>query len=560
MALAKTADTQTLEEIQSFTGKYPKQLWFLFLSEMWERFAFYGMRGMLTIFMVEKLGLADDKANLQYGATQAFVYALAFIGGFFADKVLGFRKSIFWGGLLMIVGSFTLAFSPGDHSLFYIGISITIVGTGFFKPNISTMVGQLYKAGDARQDAGFGLFYSGINIGALFGGWLCITVADAYSWNLAFSLAGIGMSIGLGIFIFTKRTLGPIGLSPLVAKMTTGKIRMYDIMVYAGSLLVIPLILLLVRKSDYTDKFMYTIGPVALLYIIYEIFRCGGLNEKKRAGGIMFSVGLLIVVAVTLWANISPAVTLSLYTKLALDLVSIILVFVGVFLYFSSLQQKIVVALVFIIFSIFFWAFFEQAGGSLSLFARYNLHHEVLGLNINPNAINNSSNSLFVIIFSPFVGLLWLWLNKRKIEPNTVVKFGLGFLFVSLAFYIFYFTRFFADLQGMTSLNVFTLAYLVVTLGELCLSPISMSIMTKLSPKKLHGVMMGLLFLASAYGQYFAGIFGADMSVTTPNATLHDKLMAYTEGYKGLSVYALILGIALILLSPLLRKLMHEVH
>jgi POT family proton-dependent oligopeptide transporter len=141
-----------------------------------------------------------------------------------------------------------------------------------------------------------------------------------------------------------------------------------------------------------------------------------------------------------------------------------------------------------------------------------------------------------------------------------VVKFGLGFLFVSLAFYVFYYTRFFADIQGMTSLGVFTLAYLVITLGELCLSPISMSIMTKLAPTRLHGVMMGLLFLASAYGQYFAGIFGADMSSNIPNASLHDKLMAYTEGYKGLSIYALVAGILLIILSPVIRKLMHEVH
>ena len=141
-----------------------------------------------------------------------------------------------------------------------------------------------------------------------------------------------------------------------------------------------------------------------------------------------------------------------------------------------------------------------------------------------------------------------------------MVKFGLGFLFVSLAFYIFFYTRFFADMQGMTSLNMFTLAYLVITLGELCLSPISLSIMTKLSPQRLHGVMMGLLFLASAYGQYAAGIFGADMSTTVANASLHDKLIAYTEGYKGLSVYALALGVALIVLSPVIRKLMHEVH
>ena len=415
------------------------------------------------------------------------------------------------------------------------------------------------------------MFYSGINIGALVGGALCIYVADYHgwanpfwnnhSWNIAFSLAGIGMTAGLIIFIFTKRMLGPIGLSPLAGRMTTGKIRMYDIMVYAGSLLVIPLILLLVSKSDYTDKFMYTIGPVALAYIIYEIFRCGGTNEKKRSGGMLYTIILLGMLAVVLIANFTPLATnLPLAVKIGMMLISLVYVFYGVFRYFNNVQQKIVVALVFIIFSIFFWAFFEQAGGSLSLFARYNLRHEVLGLTMDPNAINNSSNSLFVILFSPLVGLLWLWLSKRKLEPNTVVKFGLGFLFVSLAFYTFFYTRFFSDLQGMTSLNVFTLGYLVITFGELCLSPISLSIMTKLSPQRLHGVMMGLLFLASAYGQYAAGIFGADMATTSTNATLHDKLMAYTQGYKELAVYALIAGVLLIVLSPLIRKLMHEVH
>lgn len=502
-------DGQTIEEIQDFKGKYPKQLWYLFLSEMWERFAFYGMRGMLTIFMVEKLMLSEKAANLQYGATQAFVYTLAFVGGLFADKILGFRKSVFWGGILMIIGSFTLAMMPqiNPSSIFYLGISFTIVGTGFFKPNISTMVGRLYKTGDPRKDAGFGLFYSGINIGAVLGGWACIHVANNYSWNAAFSLAGIVMSISLIIFLFTKRTLGPIGLPPvsdkqLAAGITkTPAITMKDIMVYAGSLLSIPLILVLVSNSEYTDYFMYTVGPLTLIYIVYEMFKYGAVE-----------------------------------------------------------RQKLMAAMIFIIFSIFFWAFFEQAGGSLSLFARYNLNHQILGVTFDPNEVNNSSNSVFVILFSPLVGLLWLWLSKRKIEPNTVVKFGLGFLFVSLSFYIFYYTRFFADASGKTSLNIFTLAYLVTTIGELCLSPIGLSIMTSLSPKPLHGVMMGMWFLASAYGQYAAGLLGAGMATANDKAPLMEKLTSYTEGYKHLALYALIAGVVLIAISPLVRKLMHEVH
>jgi POT family proton-dependent oligopeptide transporter len=178
---------------------------------------------------------------------------------------------------------------------------------------------------------------------------------------------------------------------------------------------------------------------------------------------------------------------------------------------------------------------------------------------MDPNFINNSANSLFVIVFSPILGLLWLGMYKRKIEPNTVIKFGIGFLFLALAFYVFYYTRFFANAEGLTSLNVFTLAYLIITFGELCLGPIGMSIITKLSPKPLFGMMMGLWFLASAYGQYAAGIFGAEMSTDDNNASLLVKLQSYTEGYKHLAIYALICGVFLIVASPLVKKLMGEV-
>ncbi len=487
----------TLEEIQNFEGKYPKQLWYLFLSEMWERFCFYGMRGMLTVFMVTQLFLAEKTANLQYGAIQAFIYAFTFIGGLFADKILGFRKSLFWGGLLMIAGSFIIAIAPKD--LFYIGTCISIIGTGFFKPNISTMVGALYKEGDARRDAGFGLFYSGINIGATLGGLVCVYIGKFYSWSLAFSMAGFVMIIGLSVFVFTQKLMGPIGLSPL-KDMVASKRRLLEYAVFIGSLLAIPLIKILVTNTKYTDLFMFIIGPVTLVYIFYEMRK---------------------------------------YSKLE--------------------KQKLIAALIFILFSVLFWAFFEQAGGSLSLFALYNLHDNVAGLTIDPNVINNTSNSFFVIVFSPIVGILWLWLSKKKIEPNAAVKFGIGFLFLAAAFYVFYFTRFFADASGKTSLNVFTVAYLIITFGELCLSPIGLSLMTKLSPKPMWGVMMGMWFLASAYGQYAAGILGAGMASANDNAPLTEKLIAYTNGYRQLAIYALIGGAILLLISPLIKKLMHEV-
>lgn len=493
----------TLEQIQNFEGKYPKQLWYLFTVEMWERFCFYGMRGVLTIFMADKLlglALSDKEANLKYGAIQAFVYAFTFLGGIFADKILGFKKSLLFGGIVMIVGNLLIAFSPQD--MFYFGITLSIIGTGFFKPNISSMVGELYKEGDSRRDAGFGLFYSGINIGALLGGAVCVYfgTSEDYGWSYAFFAAAVVMLIGLVTFVFTQKSLGPIGDSPLL-HLPTSKRTIKEIIVYIGALISIPLIFIMIKNTDYTDYFMYTIGPLAIMYFFYE-------------------------------------------TYLEKDIKS---------------QRKLIAAFIFILFSVIFWAFFEQSGGSLALFAKDNLHHNLLGFDANPNIINNTANSLFVIIFSPILGLVWMAMAKKKIEPNTVIKFGLGFLFLALAFYTFYYTKFLADSNGLTSLNIFTLAYFIITFGELCLSPIGLSIMTKLSPKRLSGMMMGMWFLASAYGQYAAGLLGAGMSSPDENASSITKLDGYTQGYYQLAVYALIAGLILIVFTPLIKKLMQEV-
>jgi POT family proton-dependent oligopeptide transporter len=493
-----------LELIQNFKGKYPKQLWYLFFSEMWERFSFYGMRGMLVFFMVNELKLDDVVANLQYGATQAFVYAFTFVGGLFADKILGYRRSLFWGGILMIIGSVVLAIDP--KTFFFIGIGFNIVGTGFFKPNISTMVGKLYKAGDARTDAGFSLFYAGVNLGALLGGYFCIAIGKQQiftnfiptnlAWQVAFGLSAVFMVVSLLTFINTQKSLSAIGVSPLLHLQPRKKLGL-EITTYIGSLLVIPLVIVLVSNPGYTDLFMYVVGPVSLLYLFYEM-KNYSMAENKR----LFA------------------------------------------------------ALAFMLFSIFFWAFFEQSGGSLSLFAANNLNQEVLGLHLDPNGVNNSANSLFVIVFAGLLGLLWIWLHKRKLEPNTVVKFGLAFLFLAGGFYIFYLTKFFSDVNGITSLDIFTLGWFVITLGELCLSPIGMSVMTKLSPQKLQAVIMGMWFLASAYGQYFAGILGANIAEASQNAGNFEKLIVYANGYKQLAIYSCIIGLVMIVLSPLIKKLM----
>lgn len=489
---------QSIDEIHNFEGKYPKQLWYLFLVEMWERFCFYGMRGVLAIFMVDVLLLSGKDANLKYGAIQAFVYAFTFIGGIFADKILGFKKSLLFGGIVMITGNVLIGLNP--HDFFYYGITLSIIGTGFFKPNISSMVGELYREGDPRRDAGFSLFYSGINIGALLGGALCVYLGKTIGWNYAFFAAAIAMIVGVLLFLATKKALGPIGNSPL-EHLTTKKRGVREIAVYVGAALSIPLIHAMIVDTDYTDYFMYAIGPVALIYFFYEVSRMESSAAKKK----MFA------------------------------------------------------ALLFIAFSIIFFAFFEQSGGSLSLFAKDNLNSDLLFFSIDPNIVNNVSNAFFVILFAPIAGLIWVALSKKKLEPNTVVKFGMGFLFLAGSFFILYSTKYFAGPDGITSLNIFTSAYLVMTLGELCLSPIGLSIMTKLSPNRLVGMMMGLWFLASAYGQYVAGLLGANMASPNESATNLEKLTLYTDGYYQLAIYALIAGVLLIVISPFIRKLMQEV-
>lgn len=494
-----------LESIQNFRGKYPKQIWALFFSEMWERFCFYGMRGMLTFFMVNQLHMDEKQSNLQYGATQAFVYAFTFIGGLFADRILGFRKSLLMGGVLMIAGSVILAIDP--EKFFFIGIAFNIIGTGFFKPNISSMVGQLYKEGDPRRDAGFLLFYSGINIGAFIGGYvIAVGKGEMFSsmipvnlrWNFAFGAAALVMTISLITFILTKKNLGTIGLSPL-RHLAIGKQKIYEYGTYIGALAVIPLIIIMVKNTTYTDYFMYCIGPLAILYLGYEMTKNNLAENKKLIGAFLF-----------------------------------------------------------ILFSVVFWAIFEQAGGSLSLFASTNLTKDLLFLEFDPNGVNNSINSMFVILFAPVIGLLFIAMAKRKLEPASTIKFGLGFIFLGLAFFLFYFLRFGMDEDGKTGMNVFATAYFAATLAELFLSPIGLSLMTKLAPYRMQGLMMGMWFLASAYGQYVAGLFGASIS-PDKNANNVERMMIYTKGYYDFAWYAVFAGVILISLYPIMKKLTQEV-
>lgn len=567
---------QSIEEIQNFKGKYPKQLWHLFMVEMWERFTFYGMRALLALYIshlvlstdynpLSKSELeskkieflkqnnevlsqdhpryyietsqqkyrddAESTSNKKYGLIQAFIYAMAFIGGMFADRIFGFRKSVFWGGVLMAIGTFIMAI-PGAFS-FYLGISILIVGNGFFKPNISTMVGSLYREDDSRRDAGFSLFYSGINIGALLSGLTIAYIGTSVSWSLGFALSGVCMLLGLGLFVKTQKHLGPIGLPPFPDKLMQKSLLgiSNNLMVYLGSLLFIPFFFLMVYYSFDID-FTFLFG---------NLKDENGLLLKDDAGNLLpylvqFSDLFMITIAVIILAYL--VFTLTKVKKEEFG--------------------KLLVAIILILFSALFWSFFEQGGGSLNFFANGNVNN--LGLNMTQ--VNNSVNALWVVALAPVIGILWIYLSKKKAEPNTIVKFGLGFLILGLGFLVFYWSKFIASPNGLTPLWTFLFAYLVISVGELCLSPIGLSMITKLSPKRLTGMMMGTWFLASAYGQYGAGLIGAALaksSSTGENLTNAQKLIQYTDGYQSIGYIAIGAGLLLILISPLLKKLMQEV-
>ncbi len=489
----------TLEQIQDFKGKYPKQLYLLFFTEMWERFTFYGNRALLILFMVNYLKFDDAKGNIIYGVYQSLIYAMPVLGGMMADKFLGQRKSILWGGILLALGSFVMAI-PVKES-FFIGMGIMIVGNGYFKPNISTIVGSLYKDGDGRRDAGFSFFYMGINIGATLGGVLCGWVGQTISWHLGFGLAGIFMIIGLITFSLKQNVLGPIGLPPskekLKAKSFAGISN--EILIYLLSLSIIPLFILIL---NYYKIYSYIINPFGIAALIYVIYTASKLGKE-------------------------------------------------VFL-------KLMVAMVLIVFSSLFWSFYEQGGGSLQLFADRNVNMNFFGTHLSSAAVNNSITPIFVVLLTPFFVWLWIWLSKKKKEPSSVIKFSLALMQLGLGFYVYVFGAAFAK-NGIESLFIFSLGYFFMVTGELCLSPIGLSAITKLSPAKMVGMMMGMWFLASSYGQYLAGLIGSLMAIPTEAGTqlsASESLPVYTNIYGKIALVAALSGLLLLLLSPLLKKWM----
>ena len=517
-----TEQMNTVKSNEAFG--HPKGLIYLFFAELWERFSFYGMRALLVLYMTKQLLFTDDMAFGVYAAYMSLVYVTPMIGGILADKILGFRKAILLGGVLMALGHFFLTF---EHPIFfYSSLGLIIVGNGFFKPNISSFVGDLYEQEDTRRDSGFTIFYLGINLGAASAPLMCAWVAAVYGWHYGFVLAGIGMITGL---LFFNRGLknNVFGDKGLVPNVTIYNQKHFGIskgsLITICAFLAVPVFALIINYHEFEHYLVWIVTVLLLIYVIYILSKVSS-TEKKR---------LLVAI------------------------------------YFTFLYAL-------------FSAIFEQAGSSLTLFADRNVN--LVGMDA---AGTNSINAGFIILFAIPFSILWTFLNKRKKNPNSAVKFGLGLIFLGLGFIVFALSAHSVDEFAKTSMLYLIIGYMVLTIGELFLSPIGLSKMTELSPLKYVSFIMGVWFSANFYGHFFAGKIAKLTTVTQgetnifTNGILGDivtfttgitseiamqgsenfqQLYSYVSVYTNFGFISVIVGIFAILISPVIKNMMSGVR
>lgn len=503
-----------MEEEQMFG--HPKGLFYLFFAELWERFSFYGMRALLTLYMVnvifEALVNRDYAAAAVYSSYGSLVYASTVIGGKISDSILGMRRSIFLGGILMAIGHFVLAI---EHDItFFLALALIVVGNGFFKPNISTFVGTLYKDNDPRKDSGFVIFYMGINIGGFVAPLLCGYLGREFGWHYGFGLAGIGMLTGLLFFWsgIKKNVFGEKGKAPsqeVLKKKVLGIPQKY--LVPALAVIAAPVIAYLL--SDYQ--------PLGSEGSFFE--------DVNVVNVIFYGIGILI------------------------------LLYMGYIMFKATLDErkKLFMAVLITFFMTIFWGFHELSGSVITLFADRNVN-----LSIIDAAQTNALNSMFIIILAIPISLLFNYLSKKNLNPRTPYKFGLGLIFAGISFYILALSGGSADENGMVPFTYLILMYFLISVGELFMSPVGLSKITDLSPKRIVAFMMGVWFLSSAFAFQVVGFIGKQLAIESdnPDVSGFETLDVYTDGFALIANYALAAGVIVLIASPLLKRLMGKVH
>jgi len=568
---------------------HPRQLARLFTTEMWERFGYYGMRALLTLYLAKHFLFSDQTTAGLYGGFTALVYLTPLIGGLLADRYLGSKKSVKFGALLMSLGYFTLCFggptakpyatidgqryevvvetlgdvdtqyvvdggrrlaikgsddgsvtltapdgsvartvakgafeASADRSSFYtmlmlIALSMVTIGNGFFKPNISTIVGALYAQGDRRRDAGFTIFYMGINLGSLFSQLLCPFLAVAVGWWAGFGLAAIGMLVSFSLIQFDGGKLAGYGEPPA----SEGSDR--SIPIFIGAILAVPVAWFLFTNL------MNSPPPAEGAGIV------GYLLALPIMGKVLFGTFLIAVPAILIWAWRAE----------------------------SRVEfQMMLAAMVMIVFNVVFWTLFEQAGSSLTLFADRNTDLSVFGLFTMSAGQTQFFNAFFIVALAPLFSIMWNRLARSGREPSTPVKFGVALIGVGLGFLALVYGTQFAGPDFKVSIWWLALLYLIHSAAELCISPVGLSMITKLSIARIVGLMMGVWFLSISCAQYVAGIVAQVASVESVGGQVTNlavSLSTYAGVFQTIGIASAVIGGVLLALSPLIRKWMHGV-
>lgn len=505
------------DDSRGFFG-HPKGLFILFMTEMWERFSFYGMKALLIFYLVRYHLFTDSEGYVVVGSYAAMVYAMPVIGGYLADRYLGFRKAVLFGGILLVLGHLGMAYegnaatAMADGSIqkdefalgvFFYSLSLIVMGVGFLKANISSIVGELYEEGDERRDSGFTIFYMGINLGSFLATILCSWLGETYGWSYGFGAAGIGMLVGLATFVYGSKYFQgkaePKDPALLRQKLLGPINREWSI--YLAAVLGTGIVWWLIQRHEWVEWMLILASVASLIFIIYQLTQSGKVERDR-------------LIALT----------------------------------------------ILIIFSVVFWALFEQAYTSMNLFAERSIDRHILGFEVPPGSFL-SLNALFIILFAPVFAGIWIWLEKRKIQPDATLKFAVAIILAALGFGVLVFGGSIAE-AGKVAAIWLVLAYLLHTWGELCISPVGLSSVTKLSPARIGGFMMGVWFLATAGAEYVAALLAKLASIDTEAGQVTDVVAAtesYIQLFQKLFIVGSVIGVILLVLSPFVKKLMHGI-
>ena len=479
---------------------HPKGLFVCFATEMWERFSYYGMRALLILYLTKHWEFTDATSYLIYGAYTSLVYIMPVFGGMLADQILGSKKAVTYGAILLVFGHLGMTVESNEQ-IFYLSLALIVSGVGFLKPNISTMVGALYEEGDPRRDSGFTIFYMGINIGAFTATLLCGYLGEQVGWAYGFGAAGIGMLFGLIIFLWGQKYLEGLAEPPSNKYLQKMNGISYESWAYISGIFMVLVTWFLVQNSQLVGQLLGGFGAIFIgAWLLYALLRCAP-DERDR----LIVVGILIL------------------------------------------------------FSLIFWALFEQAGSSLNILTDRGVNRVIFGWEV-PASMFQSLNAGFIFTIAPLFAMLWIALAKRNMEPSTPIKFSIGIIFVGLGFLALVYGM--GSSEGLqTGVFWIILIYLLHTLGELCLSPVGLSSVTKLSPQRIVGFMMGMWFFASAAGNYVAGLIARATASETSGVSndVFDfaQKQSFMDVYTDVGLIAIGCGIFLAILNPILKKLMH---